>query len=232
MKYLVTLLALIMLVGCGMNPPFQRTSPAVVEDVLDSHPILITKKQPPRITVTVQEVKIVKRKQIASVSTGHRPKTYARVKKKASPHVVRAVRRMADTYTAIDKIGVDELAYWTEYYAKRNNIPPRLLIAMMATESDFKTNTCSRKGACGILQIRGSVWNIPRKELRNYRKTLEHGSNILALYRDKCRPGPNQLKCAVQMYNVGETSYLKHGIRAPSYLTDVRSNLKLIGARI
>lgn len=221
MKYLVTLLALIMLVGCGMTKPFQRVSPASVSDVTE-HPFL-------KATPVAKPTMV---KQVASITTGRKPKVYASEPKRiASPHVVRAVAKMSDTYTAIDKIGVHELAYWTEYYAKQKDLPPRLIIAMMATESDFKTNTCSRKGACGLLGIKGSTWHIARKDLKNYRKAIEHGSNILALYRDQCRPGPNQLRCAVQMYNVGDTNY-KRGVRAPSYLTDVRANLKMIGAHI
>ena len=82
-----------------------------------------------------------------------------------------------------------------------------------------------------MMGIKGSTWGLPRKSLKNYRVALKKGTEILALYRDQCRKGSTQLKCTVQMYNVGDTNYRK-GVRSPRYYAQIKEHVKRMGGNI
>lgn len=229
MRYLVTMLALIILTGCGT---YQRT-PAPVFDLAALDMINPTKepiKKPVASYVIVAKPKVsTTRKPIAyaSVATGHIKKTYAATPK-ANPKTIEAVSKLAEDYKEIHRIGIHELAYWVDQYSKDTNLPPRLILAVAAVESDFKTNTCSNHGACGMMGIKGSTWGVTRKALKNYRVSLKKGTEILATYKEQCRKGSSQLKCTVQMYNVGDTNY-RSGVRSPRYLAQIKEHVRRMG---
>lgn len=221
MKYLVTMLALIILTGCGI---YQRTPAPVVDLTQLDYTQPIPKPQ------QVSYIQVAKAKpvtKIASVTTGRIPKRIAS-KPKVNPTTVAAVTTLAEEYKEIHRIGIHELAYWVDYYSKDTGLPPRMVLAVAAVESDFKSTTCSNHGACGMMGIKGSTWGVTRKSLKNYRVALKKGTEILALYKDQCRKGSSQLKCTVQMYNVGDTNYRK-GVRSPRYLAQVRAHVKRMG---
>ena len=227
MKYLVTMLALIILAGCGLN---QRTRPAPVVTLLDVYQNTPIKANQPHVATIVVIPGGIERA-TANVATGRIKKEYAKATvPKVSNQILESVKSMSSLYPSINRIGAVELAHWVESQARETDLPPRLILAIAAVESDFKTNTCSSHGACGIMGIKGSTWNLSKRTLRNPKASIEHGSNILAHYRDQCRPGPNRLKCAIQRYNRGPANY-DAGARAPKYVAEVTKHIRLMGGR-
>lgn len=145
------------------------------------------------------------------------------------PETRKAADILARTYDAAGKIGAANLALWAEIAGKRTNLSPRLLLSVGCHESSCNPKRRSRKGAHGFMQIMGSVWGDSRRELEDYRYSLVRGAEILAYYRDSICHG--NLKCALQVYNVGEGNYTS-GMRNKRYVNSVASILRSVGGRI
>lgn len=142
---------------------------------------------------------------------------------------LKAAIAVAAKYKGASKIGAENLALWAEIAGSRTNLSPRLLMAVSCHESSCNPKAVSKKGAVGFMQIMPATWGHSRKELRDYRFSLVRGAEILAQYRDdKCN---GNLKCALEMYNVGEGNYAK-GMRNKKYLARIEAELRDIGGRI
>lgn len=149
-----------------------------------------------------------------------------------SVHVSKETRKaaniLAQTYKAAGKIGEDNLALWATVAGKRTNLSPRLLLSLACHESSCDPKKRSRKGARGLMQIM-PLWGDTPRELADYRFSLVRGAEILAYYRDNVCHG--SLKCALQVYNVGDGNYA-NGMRNHNYVDAVASILRSVGGRI
>ena len=96
-----------------------------------------------------------------------------------------------------------------EQLAHRHGLPPSLVSALMAVESDFDPTAVSSKGAQGLMQLMPLI-------ARYYRvynpfdpqQNIEGGIRYL---RDMLRLFDNQLPLALAAYNAGEGLVRKHG---------------------
>jgi soluble lytic murein transglycosylase-like protein len=140
----------------------------------------------------------------------------------------KAANILAQTYKAAGRIGADNLALWATIAGKRTNLSPRLLLSLACHESSCDPKKRSRKGARGMMQIM-QLWGDTPRELSDYRFSLVRGAEILAYYRDNvCNGG---LRCALQVYNVGEGNYA-NGMRNMRYVNAVAGILRSVGGRI
>jgi len=94
-----------------------------------------------------------------------------------------------------------EISRAIAFYAKRYRLEPALLRAVIKTESDFRQNVVSRKGAVGLMQLmpdtaatlRVADINDPIQNIRGGAKQLRH---LLNLYN-------GDLPIALAAYNAG-----------------------------
>ncbi|WP_432459364.1 MULTISPECIES: lytic transglycosylase domain-containing protein [unclassified Agarivorans] len=98
--------------------------------------------------------------------------------------------------------------------AKRYNLDPALIHAIIATESNYKNNAVSRSGAMGLMQLmpatakRFSVTDpfVPEQN-------IEAGSRYLRWLLDEFQ----SLQLALAAYNSGENTVKRYGFKIPPY---------------
>lgn len=102
-----------------------------------------------------------------------------------------------------------------ERLAVQHGVDAKLVLAVVATESNFDANAISRKGAVGAMQLmpttaaRYGVTN--RKDaVQNIDAGIRHLKYLLGLYQ-------GNVPLALAAYNAGENAVLRHGQRIPPY---------------
>ena len=144
-----------------------------------------------------------------------------------SPRLVKALHLLSKDYKKINELGLDNLAYWYAYAGKMYGVDPVLLVSKTAIESSFNHKAKSNHGAIGITQVVPKHWGYTKQELLDYRTSILAGAEVASVYRSKC--GGN-MRCAMQMYNVGETAYAK-GKRNAKYTQRINRVLSYVGGR-
>jgi soluble lytic murein transglycosylase-like protein len=122
------------------------------------------------------------------------------------PHVFarNEVRRRAAVYSAL----IDDVA-------RRTELQPALLCAVIAIESAFDPRAVSRKGAQGLMQLRPATakrYGVQRPfdPAENVRGGADYLKDLLKRYG-------NDLELALAAYNAGEDAVDRHGRTIPPF---------------
>jgi len=71
-------------------------------------------------------------------------------------------------------------------YARKNNLDPNIIIAIIIVESSVRYDIVSDKGAMGLMQVRLCIWskvfNINKQDLFDPETNIRIGTNILKRY--------------------------------------------------
>ena len=136
--------------------------------------------------------------------------------------------KLSEAYNLNHKTAT-EFSPWLLEAAERQQVTPELLASLIYTESSFRKYVSSHVGAVGPAQVRPVFWEsyCGSKELSsNPAENIYCGAQVLAYFREVCE---QDMKCALQSYNVGFTSFKKGAyIQARKrYLAKVNKHLKL-----
>ncbi len=115
---------------------------------------------------------------------------------------------------------VDAITVSILYFAERHKVDPRLIVAMIIAESDFRPETTSHKGAMGLGQVmpdeaRAFKLTNPYDPIQNVRVSVNMLRMKLDMFRDT--PGPpgqlsmRQIALAMAAYNAGAGAVKKYG---------------------
>ena len=115
---------------------------------------------------------------------------------------------------------VDAITVSILYFAERHKVDPRLVVAMIIAESDFRPETTSHKGAMGLGQVmpdeaRAFKLSNPYDPIQNIRVSVNMLRMKLDMFRDQ--PGPpgqltmRQIALAMAAYNAGAGAVKKYG---------------------
>jgi soluble lytic murein transglycosylase-like protein len=106
------------------------------------------------------------------------------------------------------------------HFADRYDVDPRLVVAMVIAESDFRPETTSRAGAMGLGQLmpytaKALGVNNPYDPVENLRGSIQYLRSRLDTFRDKALPDGGmsfeQITLAMAAYNAGVGAVKKHG---------------------
>ncbi|NLH99175.1 MAG: lytic transglycosylase domain-containing protein [Chthonomonadales bacterium] len=115
---------------------------------------------------------------------------------------------------------VDAITVSILYFADRHRVDPRLVVAMIIAESDFRPETTSHKGAMGLGQImpdeaRAFKLTNPYDPIQNVRVSVNMLRMKLDMYRERGVPDGQltirQIMLAMAAYNAGAGAVKKHG---------------------
>lgn len=115
---------------------------------------------------------------------------------------------------------VDAITVSILYFAERHKVDPRLIVALIIAESDFRPNTTSHKGAMGLGQLmpdeaRAFKLTNPYDPIQNVRVAVNMLRMKLDMYRDKDAPpgqlSMRQIALAMAAYNAGAGAVKKYG---------------------
>ena len=101
--------------------------------------------------------------------------------------------------------------------AKRHNLDPALVHAVIAAESNYNPNAVSNKGAVGLMQVMpdtGRRYGVREKELKEPQKNIRAGVQYLA---ELIEMFEGDLRLALAGYNAGENVVLRYGRKVPPY---------------
>lgn len=87
----------------------------------------------------------------------------------------------------------------------RYEVPPELIIATIAVESEFKQKPVSVAGAVGAMQIIPKYWKTKVLNPNKLYDNIQLGTHALRTYKNSC----GKWACAFKAYNVGITNYNK-----------------------
>src|SRR3990170_4847701 len=99
--------------------------------------------------------------------------------------------------------------------AKRHNLDPDLVKAVIKVESNFNSSAISRKGAIGIMQLMPDTaddYNVSNPF--NPKENIDGGTKYLKKLMEMFS---GDLKLALAAYNAGENAVIKYGFRVPPY---------------
>lgn len=107
-----------------------------------------------------------------------------------------------------------------------NDVPPEIIISIIATESSFRRNVKSHVGAIGPMQVLPSAWESLNYDPSDFYDNIQMGGYIIKKYKDSC----GNWKCAFKAYNVGIGNY-KRNKQLPAqkrYITKIENILATI----
>ena len=99
--------------------------------------------------------------------------------------------------------------------AKRHNLDPDLVKAVIKVESNFNSSAISRKGAIGIMQLMPDTaddYNVSNPF--NPKENIDGGTKYLKKLMEMFS---GDLELALAAYNAGENAVIKYGFRIPPY---------------
>ncbi len=99
--------------------------------------------------------------------------------------------------------------------ARRSEVDPRLLHAVIVVESGYNPQAISAKGAIGLMQLMPSTAR--RYGVYNLRDPLQNLLGGASYLRDLLKMFNNDVSLALAAYNAGENAVLSHGNRIPPY---------------
>ena len=92
--------------------------------------------------------------------------------------------------------------------ATRHRVPPRLVAAVIAVESEFNPRAVSRRGAQGLMQLMpATAAHLDVQDSFDTRENIEGGVRHLRVLMDRYR---NDLPLALAAYNAGDTAVLAY----------------------
>ena len=117
----------------------------------------------------------------------------------------KAYEYMRDNYPHIMIRDCKDIAYSVNFYSEKYNIPKRVLLAIVLSESSGIPTAKSHKGAIGLTQVRYAIWddhlnrrNIAKSksDLLKIHHSIEAGAFIFSQYFE----GHRKIKKALLLY--------------------------------
>lgn len=103
---------------------------------------------------------------------------------------------------------VAEIMAEIESVATRHRVPPRLVAAIVAVESEFNPRAVSRRGAQGLMQLMpATAASVDVQDSFDARENIEGGVRHLRALMDRYR---NDLPVVLAAYNAGDRAVLAH----------------------
>jgi soluble lytic murein transglycosylase-like protein len=101
-----------------------------------------------------------------------------------------------------------------EHAARKNQLEPALIRAVIAVESAFDPRAVSRRGAVGLMQLReGTARQFGAKDRFDPRQNIDAGARYLRELLSRY----NDLRLALAAYNAGEAAVERFGRRVPPF---------------
>lgn len=134
-------------------------------------------------------------------------------RKQEKRELVGSIEAKISAHFAIPPNEANEFANWIVHSADKNGVDEILLTSIVATESSFRKDVVSHKGAIGPAQIMPRYWEefCSPLDLSVPRDNIECGARILAHLFELCWDE----SCAIQSYNMGFPR-VKAGKKFPS----------------
>jgi hypothetical protein len=103
---------------------------------------------------------------------------------------------------------IAEIMAEIETVATRHRVPPRLVAAIVAVESEFNPRAVSRRGAQGLMQLMpATAASVDVQDSFDARENIEGGVRHLRALMDRYR---NDLPVVLAAYNAGDRAVLAH----------------------
>jgi hypothetical protein len=103
---------------------------------------------------------------------------------------------------------VAEIMAEIETVAAKHRVPPRLVAAIVAVESEFNPRAVSRKGAQGLMQLMpATAASVSVQDSFDARENIEGGVRHLRVLMDRYH---NDLPVVLAAYNAGDRAVLTH----------------------
>jgi len=113
-----------------------------------------------------------------------------------------------------------------EHAAKQHNLDPKLLRAIVDTESAFDPKAYSKTGAVGLMQLMpNTAKGLGVKNSWNPKENIQGGALLLRQLLDKFN---QNIKLSLAAYNAGETAVIQAGNAIPNYPETQRYVQKVI----
>jgi soluble lytic murein transglycosylase-like protein len=103
--------------------------------------------------------------------------------------------------------------------ARRHNLDPALVHAVITAESNYRADALSPKGAIGLMQVMpdtGRLYGVEEKDLYHPDKNLRAGTRFLA---DLLEMFSGNVELALAGYHAGPYAVIRNGHRVPNYST-------------
>jgi hypothetical protein len=103
---------------------------------------------------------------------------------------------------------IAEIMAQIDEVATRHQVPPRLVAAVIAVESEFNPRAVSRRGAQGLMQLMpATASSLDVQDSFDTRENIEGGVRHLRVLMDRYR---NDLPVVLAAYNAGDTAVLNY----------------------
>jgi hypothetical protein len=103
---------------------------------------------------------------------------------------------------------IAEIMAQIDEVATRHRVPPRLVAAVIAVESEFNPRAVSRAGAQGLMQLMpATASSLDVQDSFDTRENIEGGVRHLRVLMDRYR---NDLPVVLAAYNAGDTAVLNY----------------------
>ena len=103
---------------------------------------------------------------------------------------------------------IAEIMAQIDEVATRHRVPPRLVAAVIAVESEFNPRAVSRRGAQGLMQLMpATASSLDVQDSFDTRENIEGGVRHLRVLMDRYR---NDLPVVLAAYNAGDTAVLNY----------------------
>ena len=134
-------------------------------------------------------------------------------RKQEKRELVGSIEAKISAHFSIPPNEANQFANWIVHSADKHGVDEILLTSIVATESSFRKNVVSHKGAIGPAQIMPRYWEefCSPLDLSVPRDNIECGARILAHLFELCWDE----SCAIQSYNMGFPR-VKAGKKFPS----------------
>jgi transglycosylase-like protein with SLT domain len=114
----------------------------------------------------------------------------------------------ADTEESASTPTIAEIMAQIDEVATRHRVPPRLVAAVIAVESEFNPRAVSRRGAQGLMQLMpATASSLDVQDSFDTRENIEGGVRHLRVLMDRYR---NDLPVVLAAYNAGDTAVLNY----------------------
>lgn len=115
--------------------------------------------------------------------------------------LVGTLKEKITSHFPIPQTEANEFATWIVHSADKHGIDKILLTSIVATESSFRKDAVSHKGAIGPAQIMPKYWEefCAPLDLSDPRDNIDCGARILSHLMELCWDE----SCAIQSYNMG-----------------------------
>jgi Transglycosylase SLT domain len=127
----------------------------------------------------------------------------------AGPAVpVQLASEEADVEDSAAQPTIAEIMAQIDEVATRHRVPPRLVAAVIAVESEFNPRAVSRAGAQGLMQLMpATAASLDVQDTFDTRENIEGGVRHLRVLMDRYR---NDLPLVLAAYNAGDTAVLNY----------------------